>query len=120
MQREMPLLSIAPAPARAPDYLVGAPRGLLQAVRVCINTSGLSDEAVCSHLGIDKGHFSRMLHGRANLPLDKLGDLMRLTGSLLPLQVLAHEMGCEVFADAKAQRRAELQAELALLDEAVA
>ena len=116
MQALIPILSELPRPKMADEYLVHSARDLLHAVRLMIQSSGYTDETVCAVLGIDKGHFSRMMNGRANLPLNKLRDAMTLCGSLLPVQVMARDAGAKVFEDAAAKERAELVARLAALD----
>ena len=116
MQREIPILSAVPRPTRADDALVGHAGDMLAAVQMCVQLSGLSNEAICERLGIDPGHWTRMMQGRASLQLRKLPELMRICGNLAPLQYLAREMGYDLYEDAKAKRRAELQAELARLE----
>ena len=118
MQREIPILAEMPKPARADDNLVGRAGDLLAAVQMCVQLSGLSNEAICERMGIDPGHWTRMMQGRASLQLRKLPDLMRICGNLAPLQYLAREMGFDLYEDARAKRRAELEAELARLKDA--
>lgn len=120
MQREIPMFSVTRKPAAIGPELVDHAGDMLDAVRLCVQLSNLSNETICDALGIDPGHWTRMMQGRASLQLRKLPDLMRVCGNLAPLQYLAREMGYELFADAKAQRRAELEAELAALDRKVA
>ncbi len=116
MQREITILSAVERPRPADAYLVNAATDMCHAVRLAIQTSRLSDTTVCDALGIDKGHFSRMMKGKANFPLNKLPDLMVLCGTLLPAQVLARDMGLQMYEDPKAKRKAELVAELARLE----
>ena len=117
MQREISILSAVERPKPADAYLVNAATDLCHAVRLAIQIARLSDTTVCETLGIDKGHFSRMMKGKANLPLNKLPDLMVQCGTLLPVQVMAKQMGLQVYEDPTAKRRAELEAELARLRE---
>jgi hypothetical protein len=116
MQREIPLLAAMPRPSHSAPALIGKAGDLLAAVQMCVQLSGLSNEAICDRLGIDPGHWTRMMQGRASLQLKKLPDLMRVCGNLAPLQYLAREMGFDLYEDAKAKRKAELVAELARLE----
>jgi hypothetical protein len=116
MQRELPILSEMPRPARADDNLVVRAGDLLAAVQMCVQLSGLSNETICERLAIDPGHWTRMMQGRASLQLKKLPALMRICGNLAPLQWLAQEMGFDLYEDAKAKRKAELLAELDRLE----
>lgn len=118
MQREIPILSEMPRPARVDESLVAHAGDLLVAVQMCVQLSGLSNETICDALAIDPGHWTRMMQGRASLPLRKLPDLMRLCGNLAPLQWLNRSMGFDMYEDAKSKRRAELQEELARLERA--
>ena len=118
MQRQLPILSEMPRPARADDNLVSHAGDLLAAVQMCVQLSGLSNETICERMGIDPGHWTRMMQGRASLQLRKLPALMRVCGNLAPLQYLAREMGYDLYEDAKAKRKAELVAELAKLESA--
>ena len=116
MQREIPILMEMQRPARADEHLVSRAGDLLAAVQMCVQLSGLSNETICERLAIDPGHWTRMMQGRASLQLRKLPDLMRICGNLAPLQWLCKEMGFDLYEDAKAKRKAELQAELARLE----
>lgn len=115
-QQEMPLLGpVKGMQLVAPDLLKVC-RHRLDAIRLCINLSGLSNETICRDLGIDKGHLSRILKGRAHFPDAKSIELMQLCGNYAPMQFEAMALGFELFRDTKAQRRAELEAELAKLN----
>lgn len=61
-------------------------RNELDAINVCIYQSRMSSETLCSTLGIDKGHWSRIRSGRAHFPTAKRLDLMRLAGNWAPIQ----------------------------------
>jgi transcriptional regulator with XRE-family HTH domain len=116
MQREIPILAEMQRPTRADEHLVSRAGDLLGAVQMCVQLSGLSNEAICERMGIDPGHWTRMMQGRASLQLRKLPALMRICGNLAPLQWLASEMGFDLYEDAKAKRKAELLAELASME----
>lgn len=105
MQREMPFLSSAPAPTFAPSELVGACRNRLDAIRLCIQLSRLPLQRVGEELGIDPGHMTRIMQGKAHFQDAKSCDLMRLCGNVAPMQYEAMAMGYQLSQDAKAQRR---------------
>lgn len=99
---------VGPSPARVPvevpQQLLDLCNSPLDALMLCIQLSRMSHEAVCDQLGIDKGHFSRMLSGRANFSIRKLNTLMRVCGNLAPLQWMARRMGFRLVPLAEQQR----------------
>ena len=118
MQREMPFLSSTDAPKAAPVELVAAFRHRLDAIRLCVQLSRLPLSRVCDEMGIDPGHMTRIMQGRAHFPDAKSCDLMRLCGNIAPMQYEAHAMGYELAHDEKADRIRQLKAELAALEAA--
>ena len=77
----------------ADAHLVESCGDMLDAIILCIQLSRLSHEYVCEQLGIDKGHWSRMLSGRAHMNLKRVNRLMELCGNYAPLQWLAWSNG---------------------------
>jgi len=71
------------------DSLVDHCPSYKEAIRLCINLSGFTNKQVCQQLGIDPGHFSRIMSGTGHFPDDKLPDLMAICGNYAPLQWLA-------------------------------
>lgn len=119
MQREIPILSDEKKePVMAPVELVRACRHRLDAIVLCVQLSRLSNETICAELGIDEGHFSRMMHGRANFPDSKSDQLMALCRNFAPMQWEAMRFGFVLTKDAKETRKAELLAELEQLERA--
>lgn len=118
MQREIPILSETRRHKEVDTQLLSMCRHRLDAIRLCIQMSGLSHEIVAEELGLDKGHLCRILQGKAYFPDTKTVQLMTLCGNVAPMQWEALAMGYQLSADAKAQRKAELLAELAALDRA--
>lgn len=114
-QGSLPLLSAMTAPKELPSELVMQCRSHLDAIRLCIHASNMSNQAVCDELGIDKGHWSRILQGRAHFPSSKEPDLMRLCGNVAPLQYLAGAMGYQITKDDSRAREEALEAELAAI-----
>ena len=91
---------VGPSPARVPvevaPQLLDMCNSPLDALVLCVQLSRLSHEAVCGALNIDKGHFSRMLSGRANWDARRTAELMEFAGNLAPLQWMARRMGYEL------------------------
>ena len=116
MQREMPFLGESRKPAQAPIELVANCRHRLDAIRLCVQLSGLANDTISSRLGIDKGHWTRIMQGKAWFPDTKSIDLMMLCGNYAPMQFEALKCGFELFEDAKGKRKAELLAELNALE----
>ena len=118
MQREMPFLGECKKSQLVADSLIHQCRNRLDAIRLCVQLSSLSHEYIAEQLGIDKGHFSRIMQGKAWFPDTKSIDLMTLCGNYAPMQYEAWATGFELFKDAKSQRKAELLAELEALESA--
>lgn len=118
MQREMPFLSEVKQPVLVADALLQHCKHRLDAIRLCVQLSSLANETIAEKLGIDKGHFSRIMQGKAHFPDSKSIELMMLCGNYAPMQYEAMACGFELFKDAKAQRKAELLAELQALESA--
>lgn len=106
---------------RRPDHvevrLLKQCRTMLEAIHLCIQMSrGHKHYALAHALGIDRGHWTRMMQGTAHFPPNKLPDLMEQCGNYAPLQWLAQDMGQEIAIDQKALRRQQLRAELDALE----
>jgi hypothetical protein len=95
-QKQIPILSEHPKPKLAEWRLVEQCRDELDAIRLCMQLSSLSHEAIGGYLGIDKGHLCRTLQGRAHFPTSKRMALMTLCGNLAPLQYEAMRAGMEL------------------------
>lgn len=100
---------------RAPQELIEACRHRLDAIRLAVQLSGMSNEYLCSELGIDRGHWSRIMQGHAYFPDTKSIALMELCGSYAPLQYELWALGLPWPADETreemiARKRRELRA----------
>lgn len=102
-QRQIPILSAMPAPNTVDPDVVDRCENALDAVRLCIHLSNFSHERICDAPGIDRGHWSRMMQGRAHFPTNKLVDLQRLCGNTAPTQYLASQFGWQL-----AERRKQI------------
>ena len=89
---------------------------MLDSIHLCIHLSRKKNYALCDELGIDRGHWTRMMQGAAHFPPNKLHDLMSLCGNFAPLQWLSRSMGIPLAVDPKSEKRARLLRELELLD----
>ena len=100
----------------APMELVKLCRDRMDAIRLCVQLSRLPDQVVCDELGIDKGHFSRMMKGSANFPDKKANKLMKLCGNYAPLQYEAWSNGFNLVQRASEEEITELRTRLAQLE----
>ncbi len=105
-QTQIPILSAIPAPNTVDPDIVDRCTSALDSVRLCVHLSNYSHEHLCEALGIDKGHWSRMMQGRAHFPTNKLVDLQRLCGNTAPTQYLAAQFGFHL-AERKARQVVE-------------
>ena len=112
------MLAEQPRPRKLDASLLRTCDNLLDAIHLCIHMSRLPHYAIAQRLGVDKGHWTRMMQGQAHFPTNKLKMLMEMCGNYAPMQWLAASTGFELFEDAKAKRREELQRELAELENA--
>lgn len=115
MQREMPWVGTVKKPEMAPAELVQSCRNKLDAIRLCIQLSGLPHYELADQLNTNPGHFSRIMQGQAHFPTNREIDLVHICGNFAPLQWLAHACGFDLVERAKDQRIAELEQELARL-----
>lgn len=77
--------------------LITAQPSMLAAIKLCISAAGFeAGKEVYAELGIDAGHWSRILRGEAHFPVNKLHALMDLCGNEAPLQWLVHDRGYDV------------------------
>jgi hypothetical protein len=114
-QREMPCMSVMRSPAEVNPAFVAACRNELDSLNLCMNLSGLSDEAIRDALVIDKGHFSRIRKGRGNFPPNKRIALMELCGNRAPVQYEALRLNCEVVDLSKDAQIQALEQQIASL-----
>jgi hypothetical protein len=118
MQREMGFLSNVKEPVMVDLALLNHCKNRLDAIRLCVQLSNYSNEVVCENLGIDKGHFSRIMQGKAHFPDSKSVDLMMLCGNYAPMQYEVMRTGFILQKDTVELRKAVLRAELQQLEAA--
>ena len=88
-QRALPLAK----PQPVDSSVVHAQRSLSASIKLAGNVSGLDEKQIYRELDIDPGHWTRIMNGDANFPIDKLEQFMDLVGNEIPLQWLAHRRG---------------------------
>lgn len=90
--------------------LVTAQPSFLGAIKLCISLAGFdADKQVYGELGIDAGHWSRILRGEAHFPVDKLTNLMELCGNEAPLLWFVHARGYDPHSLRKLETETERQ-----------
>lgn len=108
-------MSVMRTPKDVPPAFITGCRNELDALNLCMNLSGLSDETIRDALGIDKGHFSRIRKGRGNFPPNKRVALMELCGNRAPVQYEAMRLSCEVVDLSKDAQIRALEQQIASL-----
>jgi hypothetical protein len=116
MQREMPFISGTSQPVMVDAALLAHCKNRLDAIRLCVQLSNFSNEVIAEQLTIDKGHFSRIMQGKAHFPDAKSIELMMLCGNYAPMQFEAMKCGFILQLDSKEARKAKLLAEIQALD----
>jgi hypothetical protein len=113
--REIPIMSASRVPALVPMELISKCRNRLDAIRLCVQLSGYSNETLSERLGIDKSHWTRMMQGRASFPDTKSVDLMYLCGNCAPTQYEAWALSLSLKRENIEEEIARREAELARL-----
>lgn len=94
-QIAMPIFGDARRPNQVPWDLVTRCKDGKDAILLCINLrhDRYSMADLAAKLGIDKGHFSRILSGQGHFPDEKRVRLMEICGNYAPLQYEAWRCG---------------------------
>ncbi|MDP9651913.1 hypothetical protein [Paraburkholderia caledonica] len=123
MQREISALGEPRKLKNVSEELLRMCDDELDAVRLCIQLSSLTNEYIGKQLAIDKGHFSRIMSGSVGFPTHKRLKLMRLCGNRAPVQYEVMQIGLgdidETTVDAKVENAA-LKEKIAALEGALA
>ena len=115
-QRQMPFMAEVRPPKKVEDSLIRACDSLLDAIHLCVHLSKRKHYDIAESLGIEKGHWTRIMQGTAHFPPNKMRALQFLCGNWAPLQFQNWEAGFEMYENPAAKRKEELLRELALLD----
>lgn len=68
-------------PVDVPMHLITRIKLFTAAIALTIQLSGLDEKEVYIPLGIDAGHWTRIMKGEAHFPVNKLNDLCDLCGN---------------------------------------
>lgn len=85
-QRPMPFMAEVRKPALVDWNLIAKCEDEIQAIQLCVQLSRYQYDTVAFKLGIDKGHFTRIMQGHGHLPAKKRTQLMSICGNLAPMQ----------------------------------
>ncbi len=88
----------------------------LDAIVLCVHMSGLKHEWIRDQLGIDKGHWSRLMQGIGNFPTQKRTQLMSLCGNVAPAQWENMKLGYQMFENQLDREEQELRDRLAAIE----
>jgi predicted DNA-binding protein (UPF0251 family) len=109
-QREMGIFGELRPITDAPVELVKMCDDELEAIHLCIQLGSHTHDYIGKKLGIDRGHFSRMLSGAAGFPTTKRLALMRLCGNRAPVQYEVMNIGMDGCVDENAALRGKVAA----------
>ena len=65
------------------------------ALKVCKEISGLTDQQICQEIDMDPAQWSRIWSRKANFPHNKLVTFMEICKNLVPLRWMNHRFGME-------------------------
>lgn len=112
-QRELPVMSdIKRANNPVPQHLIELCQNKQEAIRLCINWSGIQVTVLAELLGIDKGNFTRILSGSAYLPPNKENLLQDICGNEAILEWSCYSRNKKPIPVDSTQKIAELEAQL--------
>ena len=104
---ELPLVR-KPAHVEVSMELIRRQKSFINAIALSTQLSGLDDKEIYMTLGIDAGHWSRIVKGDAHFPVNKIDELMTLCGNEAPLKWLANKRGYSLqLLKTEAERRIE-------------
>ena len=104
---ELPLVR-KPAHVEVSMELIRRQKSFINAIALCTQLSGLDDKEIYMTLGVDAGHWSRIVKGDAHFPVNKIDELMTLCGNEAPLKWLANKRGYSLqMLKTEAERRIE-------------
>jgi plasmid maintenance system antidote protein VapI len=105
----MPMLAQMEAPGRVREDIIAQCDTLLDAIHLCIQLSKYTHTTVAKKLGVDPGHWTRMMQGGAHFPTNKIKALMDVCRNYAPLQWLNMQMGMEMYENPEAMELANLE-----------
>lgn len=121
MNRELPFLGETSPPRRVhEDADVMACTTIGSAIERAMVSAHMTHESLSERMGVSRGYLSLIISGKRNANVLHVLRAVRATGSLAPIQWVCKQVGGELYCDPVEQKRAELKAQLAALDERVA
>lgn len=94
--------------------VIARQNSMLAAVKHCISLAGLEGKELYLELGIDAGHWSKIMAGKqAHFPIDKLTDLMTMCGNEAPLIWLVLNRGYDPHSLRKLETETERKLRIA-------
>lgn len=85
-QREIPILGPTRKPSVVDWALIANCNDEIEALQLCVQLSKYKYHVLAGMLGIDTGHFTRIMVGQGHLPARKRTQLMSICGNLAPVQ----------------------------------
>jgi hypothetical protein len=113
VQREIRILSTTRRPEEVDWALIAKCNDEQDALLLCVHLSRLANEEIARQLGIDKGHWTRIMQGRGNLPARKRTQLMSICGNIAPIQYEAMRFGRQLKEHDVEREEKELMEKLA-------
>jgi hypothetical protein len=92
---------------RLPASVV-APMDPVVTIHECLRYDGRTDELIAKAIRVSKSYMSKLGRGLLARHMRLLVDVMRHTRSIVPLQWMAHQLGCEVVV--RSARKHQVQA----------
>lgn len=112
MQQALTILGKVKPLENVPNQLISKCKTKLDAIRLMVQLSGLSNEYICDSCNIQPAQFTRMMQGRANIPADgRYTSLLNICGNDAVIQWEAMQFGFKLVANTDARINA-LQDEL--------
>jgi plasmid maintenance system antidote protein VapI len=100
-----------------PEILLTQTKDANHAAKFMVGVSGVTNDAIGEEIGKPRETVTRFANGNGGLNANELLRLINACGNVFLLQYLASQCGFDlVRRDAKAQRKAELLAELEAID----
>lgn len=82
----MPILGVMRKPSVVDWSLIAKCNDEIEALQLCVQLSRYKYAVLAEKLGIDCGHFTRIMQGQGHLPARKRTQLMSICGNLAPVQ----------------------------------
>ncbi len=102
-----------------PSILLDQTKNAKEAIKLMVSMSGATHEGLADEIHKPRETLTRFTNGNGGLDINSLVSLVNACGNAYLIQYLAYKFGYELVSiDQKAQRKAELLAELEALEAA--